>query len=161
MLISEFVAFMQIMLRFTGLPQFSTKRRVWHMLPPKVRLKKFCISPQNIFVKEWHNQLVLGSLITYSVHQCSYSLLQMPQVWTDPLCSNFVWHHGGPRDHRALQVIWLWTCTAPHFHVTSENAPTTATTWRLNLFNQVSLGLGPRLVPRWLGATSEECKRTS
>ena len=71
--------------------------------------KKICISPQNIFVKEWHNQLVLGSLITYSVHQCSYSLLQMPQVWTYPLCSNFVWHHRGARNHRALQVNWPWT----------------------------------------------------
>ena len=156
---------MQIMLRFTGLPQFSTKRRVWHMLPPKVRAsKRIWISPQNIFVKEWHNQLVLGSFIIYSVCQCSYSLSQMPQVWTDPLCGNFVWHHRGPRDHCALQVIWLWTSAVPHFHVTSEDAlttDTTATARRLKLLDQVSLGPGPWLVPRGLGATSEECKRPS
>ena len=136
------------MFRFTGLPQFSTKRRVWHMLSPKMRLKKIWISLQNIF----------------RVCQYSYSLSQMPQVWTDPLCSNSVWHHRGARDHRALQVIWLWTSAAPLFHVTSEDVPTTdttATARRLKLLDQVSLGPGPWLVPRVLGATSEECKRPS
>ena len=98
---------------------FNQTQSLTHVTTQGAPQKKIQINPKNIFVKEWHNQLVLGSLITYSVHQCSYSLLQMPQVWTYPLCSNFVRHHRGPRDHSALQVIWLWSSAAPRFHVTS------------------------------------------